>query len=44
MQPSREVILERRLVHITSEIIVGICTIVLTVIAVVDHVRSDKKK
>jgi hypothetical protein len=36
-------ILEGRLIHI-FEVVVGICTIISTVIAIVVFVRSDKRK
>jgi hypothetical protein len=36
-------ILEGRLVH-TLEFVVGICTIVLTILAIIDWVCSNKRK
>ena len=51
IQPSREIFLEGRLIHITLEVIMSICAIVATpfaiaaaIITIVGFVRSDKKK
>jgi len=44
VQHSREIFLEGRLIQISLEIVVGICTIILTIIAIVEFVRSDKWK
>ena len=55
IQPSREMILEGRLIHIAFEVIVGICTVVVavfkaieavakTIIMIVDRARAKKRK
>ena len=44
VQLSREINLEGRLIRITLEVVVGICTVILAIIAIVEFVRSDKWK
>ena len=55
MQPSREIFLEGRLMHIAFEVIVGICTVMVAVfkaieaaikaiIMIADRVRAKKRK